>query len=68
MPEVNLLRVTIIGTQKKFHALTTPFDLENVRIIIENSNPNKERETTSKPKTIPTNKLYRSRASRFRNN
>lgn len=31
MSEINLLRVAIIGTQKKFYALTTPFDLENVK-------------------------------------
>ena len=31
MSEINLLRVVIIGTQKKFYALTTPFDLENVK-------------------------------------
>ena len=31
MSEINLLRVAIIGTQKKFYALTTPSDLENVK-------------------------------------
>lgn len=31
MSEINLLRVAIIGTQKKFYAPTTPFDLENVK-------------------------------------
>lgn len=31
MSEINLLRVAIIGTQKKFYALTTPLDLENVK-------------------------------------